>query len=115
MRFAVLATTAAAAVAIPFAIASAGPQMSGDQFLSEVRCVAYQNAVLPQAEVAEAKYQLNAEARRQPAETAALARAEASSIAREAVNGAGAPNGSSIGAACAGAQLATGADSPRAV
>jgi len=115
MRFAVLATTAAAAVAIPFAVASTGPQMSGAQFLSEVRCVAYQDTVLPHAEVAEAKYQLNAEARRQPAETAAIARAEASLIAREAVNGATASNGSSIGAACAGAQLATDADSPRAV
>lgn len=115
MRFAILATTAAAAVAIPFAIASAGPQMSGDQFLSEVRCVAYQNAVLPHNQVAEAKYQLNAEARRQPAETAAIARAEASSIAREAVNGAAAADEVMIGAACSGAQLATDADSPRAV
>lgn len=115
MRFAVLATTAAAAVAIPFAVAATGPQMSGEQFLTEVRCVAYQDAVLPHGELAEAKYQLNAEARRQPAETAAIARAEASLAAREAVNGASDANGSNVGAACAGAQLATGADSPRAV
>jgi hypothetical protein len=115
MRFAVLATTAAAAVAIPFAVAATGPQMSGDQFVSEVRCVAYQDTVLPHDQVAQAKYRLNAEARRQPAETAAIARAEASSIAREAVNGAAAANGSRIGDACATAQLATGADSPRAV
>lgn len=115
MRFAILATTAAAAVAIPLAIAATGPQMTGDQFLSEVRCVAYQDAVLPHADVAEAKYQLNAEARRQPAETAAIARAEASSIAREAVNSARGQDGSIIGDACAGAQLATGANSPRAI
>ncbi len=115
MRFAILATTVAAAVAIPFAVAASGPQMSGDQFLTEVRCVAYQNAALPHADVAEAKYQLNAEARRQPAETAAIARAEASSIAREAVNSAGAQSRFILGDACAGAQLATGADSPRAV
>ena len=114
MRFAVLATTAAAAVAIPFAIASTGPQMSGDQFLSEVRCVAYQDTVLPHAQVAEAKYQLNAEARRQPAETAAIARAEASAIAREAVSGATTMDRAMIGDACAAAQLATGANSPRA-
>jgi hypothetical protein len=81
MRLALIATAAAAAVAVPLAFAAGGPQMSSDQFLSEVRCTAFENA--SGAYVAEAKYQLNAEARRQPAQTAAQAQAEATDIARQ--------------------------------
>jgi hypothetical protein len=116
MRFALIATSVAAAVAVPFAVGVSGPQMSGDQFLSAVRCVAYQDVARSDAELAEVKYQLNTEARLQPAETAAIARAEVRDIAREAVNGAADANGSMINQPiCAGAQLATGADSPEAV
>ena len=43
MRFAVLATAAAAAVAVPLAVSASGPQMSSDQFLSAVRCTAYED------------------------------------------------------------------------
>jgi hypothetical protein len=116
MRFALIATSVAAAVAVPFAVGASGPQMSGDQFLSAVRCAAYQDVARPDAELAEVKYQLNTEARLQPAETAAQARAEVRDIARNAVNSAAAANVSMINQpSCAGAQLATGADSPEAV
>lgn len=84
MRFALIATTAAAVVAVPFALAAAGPQMTSDQFLTAVRCVAYENVT--GAQVADAKYQLNAEGNRQSAETLAAAEAEVSAIARQAVN-----------------------------
>lgn len=84
MRFALIATTAAAVVAVPFALAAAGPQMTSDQFLTAVRCVAYEN--ITGAQVADAKYQLNAEGNRQSAETLAAAEAEVSAIARQAVN-----------------------------
>jgi len=116
MRFALIATSVAAAVAVPFAVGASGPQMSGDQCLSAVRCVAYQDVARSDGELAEVKYQLNTEARLQPAEMAAQARAEVRDIAREAVNANAGANGSMISQpACAGAQLATGADSPEAV
>ena len=119
MRFALIATSVAAAVAVPFAMASTGPQMSGDAFLSAVRCTAYADITRPDAEVSEAKWQLNAEARRQPSDTAALARAEVDSIARKAVNIETAADAAMISheqaAACLGAQFVTGADSQNAV
>jgi hypothetical protein len=119
MRFALIATSVAAAVAVPFAMGASGPQMSGDQFLSAVRCTAYADITRPDAELSAAKWDLNAEARRQPAATTALARAEVSSIARKAVNIESAADAAMIthelADACLGAQLATGADSPSAV
>jgi len=105
MRFALAATAAAAAVAVPFAVSVSGPQMSGDQFLSAVRCVAYQDVAGAPAELADAKRQLNAEARRQPLETAARAEAEAARIARNQ------QLTHELAAACAGAQLAADTDS----
>jgi hypothetical protein len=108
MRFALIATVAAAAVAVPLAVAAGAPQMSGDQFLNEVRCTAYENA--SGAYVAEAKYQLNAEARRQPAETAAQAQAEASDIARQVARSAPAAVGGEFAAACS-RELASGVGS----
>lgn len=113
MRFALIATSVAAAVAVPFAVGASAPQMSGDQFLAAVRCTAYQDIARPDAELAEVKYELNTEARLQPAATAAQARAEVRDIARNAVNSAPGEMGALSGA-CA-AQLATGADSPEAV
>jgi len=98
MRFAFLATTAAAVVAVPFALAATAPQMSDEEFLSAVRCTAYEAAARPDARLAEAKWQLNSEARRQSPETAALARAEASAAARQAVSGAGSEMAASCGA-----------------
>ena len=111
MRFAVIATVAAAAIAVPLAVAASGPQMSSDQFLSAVRCTAYEDVVGSDAAVSEAKWQLNAEARRQPAETAAQARAEASDIARTAYSAEPETLTQEQAAACAGAQLAAEADS----
>lgn len=84
MRFALIATTAAAVVAVPFAVAAAGPQMSSNEFLAAVRCAAYED--VSGAPVEGAKYALNAEGRRQSAETVAVAAAEVDAIARQAVN-----------------------------
>lgn len=112
MRFAVLATVAAAAVAVPLAVSAGGPQMSSDQFLSAVRCTAYEDLSRSDAGLAEAKWQLNAEARRQSAETAALAEAEVSTIARSAYSADAGALTQDHAAACA-AQLATASDSPQ--
>lgn len=84
MRFALIATTAAAVVAVPFALAAAGPQMTSQEFLSAVRCTAYEGVT--GAQISEARYELNAEGQRQSAETLAAAEAEVSAIARQAVN-----------------------------
>jgi hypothetical protein len=113
MRLALIATGAAALVAIPLAVGAASPQMSGDQFLTAVRCAAYEDVTRPDAELGALKMQLNAEARRQPAETAAQAQAEVDTIARQAVNTNSAADAAMISreraAACAGSELATGA------
>jgi hypothetical protein len=84
MRFALIATSIAAAVAIPFGVSAAGPQMSGDQFLSAVRCTAYEQIVQPKADLGAERMRLNAEARRQPVETAQAARAEVLAVSRQA-------------------------------
>lgn len=88
MRFALIATTAAAAAIIPFALNAAKPRMSDEQFVASVRCAAYEMVVSPRANVGEARYALNAEARRQPAAVAAEAHAIATEIAHRAVTGA---------------------------
>jgi len=98
MRFAFFATTAAAVVAVPFALAASGPQMSDQEFINAVRCTAYEDVARPDAQLSETKWQLNSEARRQSAETAALAQAEARDAARQAVNGASAELAASCGA-----------------
>jgi hypothetical protein len=103
MRFALIATTAAAAVAVPLAMAAAGPQMSRDEFLSAVRCTAYED-ISSTAQLGVAKFRLNAEARRQDAQTAAEARAEVSAVARQALNGA-----AGLATMCAEGQRADGA------
>lgn len=114
MRFALIATTAAAAVAVPLAMAAAGPQMSSDQFLSAVRCTAYEDISRSDADLAQAKWQLNSEVRRQAPETAAQAYAQVDAIARQAVNTQDPADQAMLvaegAAACQGAQLAAGAD-----
>jgi len=119
MRFALIATCAAALAAIPLAVGAAGPQMSGDQFLTAVRCAAYEDAIRSDVQLGEVKMQLNAEARRQPAETAAQAHAEVDTIARQAVNTNSAADAAMISreraAVCAGSELATGAAASTAV
>ncbi|MGD9980749.1 MAG: hypothetical protein AB7H66_04625 [Hyphomonadaceae bacterium] len=110
MRFALIATTAAAVVAVPFALAAAGPQMTSEEFLGAVRCVAYEDVA--GAQVAEAKYELNAEGQRQSAETIAAAEAEVSHIARQAVNSQTAQDQAMLRSqraqACASAAIASG-------
>jgi|GEM_PF-1973468 len=119
MRFALIATAAAAAVAVPFASGATGPAMSAEQFLSEVRCTAYADIALSDAALADAKWMLNAEVRQQAPETAAMARSEVSQIARKAVSIQTAADAAMLhqerAAACSGAALAAGADSPSAV
>lgn len=80
MRFALVATSVAAVVAVPFAVGASGARMTSHEFLSAVRCAAYENAA--GADVNALKFQLNAEARRQAPATVTRARA----IARQAVN-----------------------------
>lgn len=82
MRFALAATSLAAIAAIPLAVAAAGPSMTGDQFVSAVRCVAYQQA--HGAEVGAAKVDLFWESHRQSPETVA----EAISAVRDIAAGA---------------------------
>lgn len=110
MRFALFATCAAALVAVPLALSVTGPQMTGEQFLTAVRCVAYHDLTRDDAQLARVKMQLNTEARHQPAETAAQAEAEVDAIARQAVNTGSRFDAAMIRAdraqACAGARLA---------
>lgn len=84
MRFALIATSAAAAVAAPFVVAAAGPQMSSNEFITAVRCTAYEQVTSPQTNLGAAKVRLNAEARRQAPETAEAARSQVTVIAKEA-------------------------------
>ncbi|MGD9968716.1 MAG: hypothetical protein AB7T59_19515 [Hyphomonadaceae bacterium] len=117
MRFALIATTAAAVVAVPFAVAAVGPQMTSEEFLGAVRCVAYEDVAGVQ--VAGAKYELNAEGQRQSAETIAAAEAEVSAIARQAVNSQTAQDQAMLRSqrvqACAGAAVASDQAPARAV
>lgn len=85
MRFATIVTSVTAAVAAPFIVAAAGPQMSDEQFVDAVRCTAYEQVIEPHAPLGLTKASLNAEARRQPAETTARARAEVDAITAQAV------------------------------
>lgn len=83
MRFALITTVLAAAVAAPLAVDATGPSMSRKAFLAAVRCEAYSS--LPQLEserrasVSE-QVRLNGEAMRQAAATAATAKEQASAI-----------------------------------
>lgn len=119
MRFALVATSAAALVAVPLVLSVSGPQMTGEQFLTAVRCVAYHDVTPTEARLGEVKMQLNAEARHQPAETAAEAQAEVDAIARQAVNTESPFDAAMIRAdrveACAGARLADAAGTSGAV
>ena len=82
MRVALIATAVAAVVAVPMGVSAAGPQMNSTEFLSAVRCVAYESAVAPDAsDLGAARLRLNAEASKQPAEIAARAQHEAHAIA----------------------------------
>jgi hypothetical protein len=95
MRFALVATSVAAVVAVPFAVSASGAQMTSAEFLSAVQCAAYEDSV--GSDVGGLKFQLNAEAQRQAPETVAEARA----IARQAVNTEAAANAVGVDLACA--------------
>jgi hypothetical protein len=81
MRFALIATSAAAVIAIPLAAGAAAPQMSSDQFVSAVRCTAYEDIASPGADLGAVKFRLNGEATRQPPDAVAQAHKAASEIA----------------------------------
>lgn len=83
MRFALIATAAAAAVAVPLAVQASGPQMSGEAFVEAVRCAAYETAMAPQ-DTASQRARLNLEAQRQPAEAVLRAHNEVNSVNAEA-------------------------------
>jgi hypothetical protein len=83
MRLALIATAVAAAIAVPLAVQAAGPQMSRDEFVSAVRCTAYETALAPRADLAAARMRLNAEAQRQPADAVARAHNEVNSVNAE--------------------------------
>lgn len=114
MRFALAATAAAAIVAVPLAMKATGPALSGDQFLSEVRCAAL-SEVLGGIDPA-ARLRLNAEARRQPAQTAEQAMADVKAIALQAVNIQTAADMADLSreqaAACSGTHFAVGRIGP---
>jgi hypothetical protein len=84
MRFALIATTFAAAAIVPFAVQASKPQMSDEQFVGAVRCAAYEMVLSPRSDMGEARYRLNAEAVRQPVAVAQEAQAVASDIAHRA-------------------------------
>jgi len=113
MRFAFVATSVAAIVAVPLALAAAGPQMTSDEFVSAVRCTAYESARHANADLGAQKLRLNGEARHQAAETVALARDEARLVAREAASGDAALG--EVRASCSDQQLVTGAVTENAV
>lgn len=86
MQFARIVTVVAAVIGAPLAAASTQPMHSGE-FLSRVRCAAYES--LPQfagenPALGAERLRLNAELRRQPASTAAAAEAQVRSIALHA-------------------------------
>ena len=94
MRFALVATSIAAVIAVPFAVSASGAQMTSAEFLSAVQCAAYEDSA--GADVDGLKFQLNAEAQRQAPDTVAEARA----IARQAVNTDAASNAVGVDLAC---------------
>lgn len=81
MRFALIATATAAAIAVPLAVQATGPQMSGDEFVSAVRCAAYETALGQDAVSQRAR--LNVEAQRQPADAVQRAHNEVNTVSAE--------------------------------
>jgi hypothetical protein len=89
MRFALISTVAALALAMPLVSVAAGPRMDEDQFVTAVRCAAYSG--LPQLDGASSavrvqQFRLNGEARAQEAEVAARAHAEVREIVAHAMD-----------------------------
>ena len=84
MRLSHITVAIAAIVAIPLTVNASGPQMSRGQFLSSVRCVAYEDLGQAGQDLGVAKMRLNSEARRQPVDAAARTHAEVGAIAVQA-------------------------------
>ena len=100
MRFAVFVTSVAALAAVPFAVTAVGPRMETDEFLGAVRCTAQAN-VAGAADVRDERRRLNAEARRQPAESVAQARVVVAEVSRGATGIANASDGAILAAGAA--------------
>ena len=83
MRFALIATAAAAAIAVPLAVQASGPQMSGEAFVSAVRCTAYEGALSRGEGLAAERARLNVEAQRQPAAAVQRAHNEVNTVNAE--------------------------------
>lgn len=108
MRFAVFATSVAALAAVPLAVTAMGPRMETDEFLNAVRCTAHAN-VAGLADMHAERRRLNAEARRQPAESVAQARAVVAAVSRGALGIAKASDGAILApgaVACVGSMMA---------
>jgi hypothetical protein len=111
MRFAIIATTVASMVGVPLAVSAASPQMNSAEFLSAVQCVAYENAASPNAaDLGAVRWRENAEASKQPAEVAALARQKALAISAAVSMGTPVAN-----LACGASRIADGARDRHAV
>lgn len=99
MRFALAATAVVAVVVTPMAGLALAPEMTPDQFVNAVRCVAYADAMSANTDLATAKWRLNAEATRQSPETNSRAQQQVSLIAREIALSSGSASGR-LGADC---------------
>ena len=110
MRIALITTSVAAAIAIPMAVAAAGPQMTSSEFLSAVQCVAYESAASPNADLGVAKLRLNTEASKQPSDVAAAAQREAHAISAAVQTG-----GTAAVAGCGASRIADEGRAGRAV
>ncbi len=106
MRFALIATSVIAAAVTPFAANAFGPTMSGQEFVAAVRCTAIEQAAHPEADLSAQRLLLNLEARSQPAQMTAAARAEVLAIARANAGEASMLNAER--AAACGADMASG-------
>jgi hypothetical protein len=105
-----IATSVIAAAATPFAANAFGPTMSGQEFVAAVRCTAIEQAAHPDADLSAQRLLLNMEARSQPVEAAAAARAEVLAISRAKAGEApmlGAERGASCGASMAAGEAAS--------
>jgi len=115
MRFALIATAAAAAVAVPLAVQASGPRMSDDQFVSAVRCAAYDTVLASRApETGTERMRLNAEAVRQSPEAVARAHNEVNAVSRRAATVANRDDAAMMraerSAACSPSVVASAAD-----
>ncbi|MES1197307.1 MAG: hypothetical protein ABUL55_01665 [Pseudomonadota bacterium] len=85
MRFAAALTAVVAVASVPLVASASSPRMSGDEFLSAVRCTAYKSVANPaDPGTYAAKFTLNAEFRLQGPRVATEALAQVDAIASRA-------------------------------